>query len=253
MNADIHVLTGAYACDALDPDELAEFERHLAHCDACAQEVAELRSTVAALALAAASEPPAGLRERVMRQVAITRQQPPVVTSLSEARARRDSRITERRTGRWAKPAGWLAAAAAAVGLAVLGAVVKHQDSQIEQLRGQTAAMTHLLAAGDAQSVTGPVSTGGTATVVLSASDNHMLFAASGLPALPAGKAYQLWMIDASGAVRPGPVLTSVDGSVTPVLASGLDGAKTIAMTVEPASGSTQPTTTPILTLTARA
>jgi anti-sigma factor RsiW len=248
VNADIHVLTGAYACDALDPDEQTDFERHLAHCEACAQEVTELRSTAAALGLAAASEPPAELHERVMRQIAVTRQQPPVVTSLAEARAKRSARDR----GWWVKPTGWIAAAALVVGVAVLGAVVKRQDTQIGRLRGQTSAMTQLLAAGDARSVTGPVSTGGTATVVLSASDNHMLFTAAGLPALPAGKAYQLWMIDAAG-VRPGPVLKPVDGTVSPIVTAGLDGARTIAMTVEPASGSTKPTTTPILTLTAGA
>jgi hypothetical protein len=41
-----------------------------------------------------------------------------------------------------------------------------------------------------------------------------------------------------------------VDGKVPAVFAGTLDGAQTIAMTVEPSSGSAQPTTTPILQLT---
>ena len=43
MNSDdIHALSGAYAVDALDDVERAEFERHLASCAACREEVASL-------------------------------------------------------------------------------------------------------------------------------------------------------------------------------------------------------------------
>jgi hypothetical protein len=254
MNADIHILTGAYACDALDPDELAAFEEHLAHCDACTQEVLELRATAAALALAEAMEPPAGLHERVLEQIAVTRQQPPVVTSLAEARERRTERTeraerAERASRRWIRPAGWLAGAALLVGVVALGGVIRQQRTEIDSLHGQANAVTRLLAAGDARTVSGSVSTGGTATVVVSTTDNGLIFTAAGLPALPAGKAYQIWLIDAAG-VRPGPVLRPVDGAVSPVITGNLDGAQTIAMTVEPSAGSTQPTTTPVLTLT---
>jgi len=297
MNADIHVLTGAYACDALDPSELGAFEEHLAHCDSCAQEVAELRATAAALAAAEAVEPPAGLRERVMAEIAITRQQAPVVfqgadpadpertspsaqpaepapstwtaqsrpaesdRTGSTGRSRRvDSRHAATRPGgtgpdgrpagrRWIRPAAWVSAAALLVGVVALGGLVRHQQSEINALRGQSTAVTRLLDAPDAHLAAGSVAAGGTATVISSGTDNGMVFSAANLPALPAGKAYQLWMINASG-VRPGPVLDPVDGRVPPVFAGGLDGAQTIAMTVEPSSGSTHPTTTPVLLLT---
>ena len=41
-SADIHALSGAYAVDAVDDIERAEFERHLATCADCREEVAEL-------------------------------------------------------------------------------------------------------------------------------------------------------------------------------------------------------------------
>ena len=44
MNADIHGLSGAYAVDALDDVERAEFERHLGQCPECQEEVASLRA-----------------------------------------------------------------------------------------------------------------------------------------------------------------------------------------------------------------
>ena len=134
------------------------------------------------------------------------------------------------------------------MGILVLGGVVWHQHGEIDGLHGQATAVTHLLAEPDARAVAGQVHSGGTVTVISSSSDNGMVFSASGLPALPAGKAYQLWMIDAAG-VRPGPVLTPVDGQVPAVFAGGLNGAQTVAMTVEPSAGSTQPTTAPIVTV----
>ena len=304
MNADIHVLTGAYACDALDPGELSAFEDHLAHCEACAQEVAELRATAAALAAAEAIEPPAALRERVMNQIVVTRQLPPLVTPLvtpadqssdqssdpsaapssaesSGPRSRppgssaKPGYFASRRgarhggvgrggvgpsgtapsgTGpgrdgrRWTRVGGWVAAAALLIGMVFLGGVVNHQRNEINALNGQTTAMAQLLAAPDAHLTAGKVTSGGTATVVSSGADNGMVFTASGLPALPPGKAYQLWMINGTE-VRPGPVLTPVDGKIPAVFAGNLDGAQTIAMTVEPSAGSAQPTTTPILQL----
>ena len=41
--ADIHALSGAYAVDALDETERAEFERHLTGCPSCRDEVDDLR------------------------------------------------------------------------------------------------------------------------------------------------------------------------------------------------------------------
>ncbi|WP_239406275.1 zf-HC2 domain-containing protein, partial [Frankia sp. Cj3] len=40
---DIHALTGAYVLDAVDGDERAMVDEHLASCDVCAREVTELR------------------------------------------------------------------------------------------------------------------------------------------------------------------------------------------------------------------
>src|SRR6201999_4677820 len=66
LQHELHTLTGSYAVDALPPDELDEYERHLTHCGACAAEVRGLRETAARLGLAAAERPPAPMRDRVM-------------------------------------------------------------------------------------------------------------------------------------------------------------------------------------------
>ena len=57
--SEVHNLTGAYALDALDDIERARFEQHLATCEDCRAEVAELRETAALLAETTAVTPPA--------------------------------------------------------------------------------------------------------------------------------------------------------------------------------------------------
>ena len=49
---ELHTLAGAYALDAVPEADRARFERHLAGCDACAQEIAGLRETTARLGVA---------------------------------------------------------------------------------------------------------------------------------------------------------------------------------------------------------
>jgi anti-sigma factor RsiW len=50
MTSDIHALSGAYAIDALDDIERAQFERHLAECAECRAEVDSLREAAGLLA-----------------------------------------------------------------------------------------------------------------------------------------------------------------------------------------------------------
>ncbi|MYW97669.1 zf-HC2 domain-containing protein, partial [Amycolatopsis rubida] len=75
--ADIHLLTGAYALDAVTGIERERFERHLRECAVCAQEVEELREVAARLAVAADARPEPGLRTAVLARVALTRQDRP--------------------------------------------------------------------------------------------------------------------------------------------------------------------------------
>src|SRR5689334_20135549 len=49
-DTDLHELVAAYALNALDDGDRATFEEHLATCERCAAELAELRETAAAFA-----------------------------------------------------------------------------------------------------------------------------------------------------------------------------------------------------------
>jgi anti-sigma-K factor RskA len=71
---DFHDLTAAYALDALAPDEAEAYERHLAQCEECREQLAELSETSAALAFGTvAPAPPPRLRAVILEQAAAER------------------------------------------------------------------------------------------------------------------------------------------------------------------------------------
>ncbi|MEU0057893.1 zf-HC2 domain-containing protein [Streptomyces sp. NPDC006334] len=71
-------LTGAYAMDALDPEEREAFRRHCAECPECARETVRHQEAAAWLALAASRPPPECLKVRVLAEAARTPQFPPL-------------------------------------------------------------------------------------------------------------------------------------------------------------------------------
>src|SRR5579862_6061654 len=91
-NDEGHTLAGAYAMDAISAPDRERFERHLAGCAECAQEIASLRETAALLGTAAAEPLPAGLKERIVAAAAATRQQPPAEPAAQTRPARGPAR-----------------------------------------------------------------------------------------------------------------------------------------------------------------
>ena len=236
---EMHLLTGAYALDALDDIERAGFERHLRSCASCADEVIELREATTGLAGRVAVNPPDYLRSRVMAQVSRTRQVSPNGPSPSDVvRLRRPSL---RRA---------LATAAAAVviaGAAGLGGVAwqSHQSAQDARVAAARAAeLTQVLTDPDRQEASERSSVGGTAAVF--AAGGKAVLATDQLPAPPSGKTYQVWVIDKSEKISSAGLLTLKDGRGQS-LVTGFSEGDTVALSVEPAGGSKQPTTEPIV------
>jgi anti-sigma-K factor RskA len=238
----LHELADAYALDALDDSERERFERHLRGCSACAQEVRQFSEVVTAMAMAVAAEPPPGLRDRVLAATAVTRQLPPEV---AEPRRRaalpRSSWVPRLATG------FAVAGVAAAVTLGVIQ--VSTQD-RLNTVQAQNQAIATVLAAPDAKLTSATASVGGRATVVLSYSEQKIVFTSSGLPALPSSEVYQLWLIGKVHTRSAGLLSEASDGKTSPVLASGLQTHDVVGVTVEPAGGTSSPTTTPILAMT---
>ena len=236
MSIDVHTLSGAYALDALTPDEAAEFEAHLEGCAACRTEVAEFRQVVAAMGEQSWAASPRTLRERVLTAAERTPQDRP------PARVE-DAPVTEPAARRRRSPALLLAAAVAVVAAAVGGFLGLRGDrTDAPQLDAGAAVVFN---SSDASQVAVKTANGGTLHVATSAARKEMAVDARDLPKLDSQHVYQLW------AVHDG-VMTSaaVLGSDTTGAAMGLPSKGTrIAVTVEPGSGSKQPTTSPIATI----
>ena len=243
LRHDLHSLSGAYALDALEEGaEHDRFARHMSRCQSCASEVRGFREVATALAFAAATEPPPELRNQVMAAAARTRQLPPEVKT--HARPRTRSSVP------WVP---WLsgAIATASIVVAVLfGFAQAHTQQELNQAQAENQAISLLLSSPHVALLSHSTTKGGVATVVLAAARHQLVVVTSGLPALSAGKVYQLWLIGKTKIVSAGllPPATS-SGRTAPVLASGVVKGDTLGLTVEPAPGSAQPTTKPILAL----
>lgn len=248
MNADIHTLTGAYAANALPVEERVDFERHLRMCEACGSEVRELQATTAMLGLAAATPPPPGLRARVMAEIGQVRQLGPDL--LPGARdSNPESGPAPIRLVRWTRRAVAVGIAALVLAVAGLGVVTFRQQEELRQQDATVAsafALSELLTAPDVK--VNSVTSGNTVgTVVASRQRDQAVFLSSGLPAVPADKTYQLWVIDASGPTSAGLLALGDRGETAPVLAADTGNARSLAVTLEPAGGSPKPTTQPLL------
>ena len=256
---DLHTLTGSYAVDALPPDELDEFERHLTHCGSCASEVRGLRETAARLALAVAEQPPAQMRAQVLAAAERTRQLPPITSQRPSRGAPRS--IRSARSARAARrvwiPRISVVAAAASVALAVVfGVSQSNTQSRLSTLENQlSAARVHnqqvdsVLAQGDLRLVSNKTSVGGTVSAIVSPSAARLVVVTSDLPALPAGKVYELWLLGPSVAQPSGLLTAAQHGRTVPVVATGYVKGYKLGVTVEPAGGTLKPTTTPIVAM----
>ncbi len=234
---DVHALSGAYAIDALDDDERAQFERHLDRCDECRAEVSSLQQAGAELAATTPLSPSTELRARVLADIAHVRPLPPrtVVADLAAHRSRRR------------RPVLLAAAAAAVVATMGIGAAVTQpwadEPTVQSALPDPTAAV---LEADDAEthaSDLGRVGGSATATVVRSRELGQAVIITQNMPMLPRSEVYQLWL-RVGGAMEPAGLMTANDSTL--LLEGDASEAEAIGVTVEPAGGSPRPTTQPV-------
>jgi anti-sigma-K factor RskA len=263
--ADLHALAGPYALNALLARDRDRFERHLAACPVCAEEVRGLHETAGKLAAAAAVQPPPRLRERVLAEVARTRQAGPAVDQAGRARpwpggwaasAKRRARsaVAGARGGAergWAaRPLLLATSVVFLVAAVVFGSMALATQHKLNQMQGKDHMLAAVLTAPDAKMMTGSVTGGGTATIVMSHEAQALAFSTAGLPSLPPRKAYELWLMGPPGTRSAAMLPKPAHGMTSPVVATGLRSGDEVELTVEPAGGAAQPTTRPILLLT---
>ena len=135
-------------------------------------------------------------------------------------------------------------AACAAAGLA-LGVV-----SQVTAPPKTPAAISSVLGASDARSMTAATDAGGTVTAVVSWDKREAVVTTAGLASLPPLKVYQLWVMGPAGTTEARSAgLLSRTGHAGPVLAAALRPGDRLGITVEPAGGTAAPTTSPVVVM----
>jgi anti-sigma factor RsiW len=239
-----HTLAGAYALDALTEPDRMRFERHLAGCEACRQEAASLREAAGRLAADSAVPPPAHVREQVLTEAARTRQQPPLTADALAGSG------AGRRAVRWRAPRMAVAIAGGLILVAlVLGGLFIHTQRSLNLEQAHNRAIATILNAPDATIRSARGVTSGSATVVMSHRDRALVLTTAMLPALPAGQRYQVWLMGPRRTRPAGMLPAPHRGMTAPMVVSGVAPGDMVGLTAEPASGSTVPSSAPVLML----
>ncbi len=228
----------AYALGALDPGEAAELERHLAGCPACSERVLWLRPAADLVPASVRQvEPPASLRAGLMATVRAE------AGAEAEAAAEQESR--KEHIGPLARVHEWLfgegslrpaLAGFAAVCLlvaAIGGYEIGHSGGGSPQPKTFAAL---------------PTSPNSAANGTVQVSGNSGTLTVSNMHAIPKSQVYQAWVAKGSK-IEPSSVFV-VDGSGrgSASIPSIPAGADRVMVTREPAGGSRQPSTAPVLT-----
>ena len=236
---DIAALISAHALGALDPDQAALAERHIAASDDCRRAYEDALETAAALALAVAdSEPPADLRDRI---VAAARAERPPVARKAPAAPRRKFRLA----GLLTPSTGFAVIGVAAAIVFALIAVSQHDSAS--SARDDQQALVAILSAPDAHVVPLKSAAGGPAGGRMIVSKNRAALVSS-LQNAPAGHTYQAWGLRPGGA-SPVPLPTfSGDGDV--IILDDVGQYDGVGVTVEPSGGSQKPSAAPFAVAT---
>lgn len=225
-NEALHDLTATYALDALDPADERAYEAHLALCERCRDELAELRETVTSLAYGVDTpDPPAHLRTRILAQAA----------------AERTNVVPLRR--RWTAPAaGAFAAAAAAVaiGLGIWASSLSGRLDRAEANQQRSERVADILA------TEGTISTNldGRGKLFVTPTGEGALVLNRLEPATH-GRVYEAWVSEGGKPKPAGLFQAGRHVTAVPLTLPVPDGAA-VMVTEERAGGTDLPTTVPL-------
>jgi hypothetical protein len=211
-------LATPFALHAMSDAERADIERRVAAAPApvaaaFADEVRGVGEAMAVMSAATAADPPAHLRAATLA-------------------------LTQPDTGRrsrWRTAAFASAAAAIVVGAAAFGVGVLIRPHPTQTVAEQ------ILAAPDVRTVSRPLANG-TATVVFSHDRNAGVLVMNNVPPPSPGTVYQMWLIGANGPTSAGTMGTAAVAPSTTATLTNLGSSTALAFTVEPGTGSPQPT-----------
>jgi anti-sigma-K factor RskA len=228
----------ARALSALDAAEAQTLNEHLENCAECRKELDDWQATAAALALGATpAEPSPRVRGRILDEVRKDLVEPKVVPFRSTPR------------NLWSSfgSLGAMAAAVLFTALIVALVVLWRQNNAIQTELQQSREFVQLVTSPGARvrELKGvDLGAGATATVAYDPNGRAILVADK-LPGVPQGKAYQLWFIVGNKPPLPGKTFapdSSGKGTLQEQMPREALESPTFAITLEPAGGSTTPT-----------
>jgi anti-sigma-K factor RskA len=240
-------LKDAYVLDALPQEERRSFEEYLAAHPERRAEIDELGAVAGLLAFAPhEQEPSPELRSRVMDVVE------------AEAALRRDGR--ESVFARFVQYVEVRGLALGAAALLVIGLLswnvllqnqVKDLQGEVQSAQGQVNDLQAKVRDAKTQQtqtiqLSGTWASQGADAEVASISEDRIILVAHNLPSVPEGQTCQIWVIKGDVPEPSGLFQPSGDEMAAPITTPVKQG-DTIAVTVEPAGGSEQPTSDPVL------
>ncbi|OBK15076.1 anti-sigma factor [Mycobacterium asiaticum] len=213
-------LATPYALHAMSDTERAAIDDRLAALPAPVaaafhDEVRAVRETMAVLASANTAEPPDRLRTAVLAGT-----NPPKPDIGYQNRWRRALLAT---------------AAAVVIGLGAYGLGTLTRPPAKQTVAEQ------VLGAPDVRTVSRPLGPG-TATVMFSRDRNAAVLVMNNVPPPSPGTVYQMWLMGANGPTSAGTMGAAAVAPSTKAMLDDLGGSTGLAFTVEPGTGSTQPT-----------
>lgn len=220
----------AYSLGALDEAERATVAAHLETCDQCARDLAQFEDALyqAAAVGAVRADPPRDLRARIVQR-------------------HRGPRVT-RESGRGVRVRAWLArpvplavplalAVLLVVSLVAVGTARREAATYARALAGVADGRVVALA----PQKNAPADARG-ALVIPRSGDPYVVLE---LSSPPTGKTWEAWVIKGQRPIAAG--LSGSGGLFTIVLSAPVGAGDVVAVTLEPAAGSSAPTSEPVL------
>ncbi|WP_218220740.1 anti-sigma factor domain-containing protein [Nesterenkonia sp. Act20] len=267
MNADREYLAAGCALGTLSEEELLEARALEATDPEFADEVQSFRETLGMLAESDDAIAPSAEVEASILAIPRREQQRPAPGSHSASQSSAHAGVAAPGTSsestttpetppqaRRRRPVTTLFALAASTLLllsAVLAGVLVNQQQDTTEMEesltvaeAQAERAERLLAASDLSFTEAEATVGGRVTLAYSVSEQMLHLTPHDMPELPEDQTMQLWLIDEAGPHSAGLMSGTRTEMITEV---AMDEGMTFGVTIEPAGGSAEPTTEPVL------
>jgi hypothetical protein len=239
------------ALDVVDATDRGRLLAHVAGCAICRRELDSLERTASELAYAVAPVPMAAEQRDRVRARLLARAQ----ADAHEQRAA-DASVSLRSTLRSARRAtfsrsSWLAAAASVVAVVSVGAMMQMRREMAADQNRIIAALTGPNVAVMKLTASAPRAPSG--MMFWDRSRGEWMLVAHNLAMPRAGRGYQLWLVTPKAKISGGMFMPNVHGDAMMRMWYPLhaDSLAALAVTEEPSSGSSQPTTAPLMVASA--